>query len=53
MTNGKTANLAAFQTEEKRRRPDAGEILAERFARGEISDEEFEQRRRVLERTPA
>jgi len=27
----------------------AGEILAERFARGEISQEEFEQRKRVLE----
>ena len=34
------------------REPDAREILAERFARGEISDDEFEQRRRVLERTP-
>ncbi len=31
-------------------RPDAHEILAERFARGEISEEEFEQRKRVLER---
>ena len=28
--------------------PDAGEILAERFARGEISEEEFEERKRVL-----
>jgi putative membrane protein len=27
----------------------ASEILAARFARGEISQEEFEQRRRVLE----
>ena len=27
----------------------AVEILAERFARGEISQEEFEQRKRVLE----
>jgi putative membrane protein len=27
---------------------DATEILAERFARGEISEEEFEQRKRVL-----
>jgi putative membrane protein len=27
----------------------AGEILAARFARGEISEEEFEQRKRVLE----
>ena len=36
--------------EEKRSRSDAREILAERFARGEISEEEFEQRRRVLER---
>jgi len=32
--------------------PDAREILAERFARGEISQEEFEQRTRVLERQP-
>jgi uncharacterized membrane protein len=31
------------------RRPDAQGILAERFARGEISEEEFEQRKRVLE----
>ena len=31
------------------RRPEAKEILAERFARGEISQEEFEQRKRVLE----
>jgi putative membrane protein len=29
-------------------RPDARDILAERFARGEISQEEFEQRKRVL-----
>ncbi len=28
----------------------AREILAERFARGEISEDEFEQRKRVLER---
>lgn len=39
--------------DEKRRGPDAEEILAERFARGEISDDEFEQRRRVLERRPS
>jgi putative membrane protein len=32
--------------------PDAREILAERFARGEVSEEEFEQRTRVLERQP-
>lgn len=31
-------------------RPTAEEILAERFARGEISEEEFEQRRSVLGR---
>jgi len=31
-------------------RPDARAILEERFARGEISEDEFEQRRRVLER---
>ena len=30
---------------------DARQILAERFARGEISAEEFEDRRRVLEGT--
>ena len=29
--------------------PDARAILEERFARGEISKEEFEERRRVLE----
>lgn len=39
--------------EETRRGPDAREILAERFARGEISEEEFEQRKRVLERQPS
>jgi putative membrane protein len=37
------------QEEEKRSGPDALEILAERFARGEISEDEFDQRRRVLE----
>lgn len=31
------------------RRSDARWILEERFARGEISEDEFEQRRRVLE----
>jgi putative membrane protein len=31
----------------------ASDILAERFARGEISEEEFEQRRRVLENRPS
>lgn len=35
------------------RRPDAGAILEERFARGEISKEEFEERKRVLERDAA
>lgn len=35
---------------EKRRGSDAKEILAERFARGEISEDEFEERARVLER---
>ena len=34
--------------EDMRRGPDAREILAERFARGEISEDEFEQRMRVL-----
>jgi putative membrane protein len=37
--------------EEKRRGQEARDILAERFARGEISEDEFEQRRRVLERS--
>lgn len=32
---------------------DARDILAERFARGEISKEEFEERKRVLERHPS
>jgi putative membrane protein len=39
-----------YQGEGKSRAPDAKEILAERFARGEISEEEFEERGRVLER---
>jgi putative membrane protein len=30
----------------------ARDILAERFARGELSEEEFEQRKRVLEGYP-
>lgn len=34
-------------------RPNAPEILAERFARGEISQDEFEERRRVLEGRPS
>ncbi len=34
-------------------RPDAKAILEERFARGEISKEEFEERKRVLERGAA
>ena len=38
------------QGEGKHDRPDAREILSERFARGEISEDEFEQRRRALER---
>jgi putative membrane protein len=41
------------QREEKRSRPDAKEVLAERYARGEISEDEFELRRRVLERRPS
>jgi putative membrane protein len=36
--------------DERRSAPDAQEILAERFARGEISEDEFEERRHVLER---
>jgi putative membrane protein len=31
------------------KRSDARSILEERFAKGEISEDEFEQRRRVLE----
>lgn len=38
--------------EEKPRGPNAREILAERYARGEISEDEFEQRQRVLQRSP-
>jgi uncharacterized membrane protein len=34
-----------------KRSAEAGRILAERFARGEITEEEFEQRKRVLEGT--
>ena len=41
------------QRDERPSRADAGEILAERFARGEISEDEFEQRRRVLEHAPS
>lgn len=37
-------------TIEPTRRTDAREILAERYAKGEISEEEFEQRTRTLER---
>lgn len=33
---------------DEQRRPDPQEILAERFARGEISEDEFEQRRQYL-----
>lgn len=40
------------QGEDRHQRADARAILAERFARGEISEEEFEQRTRVLERQP-
>lgn len=35
------------------RRPGAREILEERFARGEISEEEFDERKRTLERASA
>lgn len=46
-------NNAVGSGEAKRNSADAGEILAERFARGEISEEEFEQRKRVLENRPS
>ncbi|HEX6207396.1 MAG TPA: SHOCT domain-containing protein [Actinomycetota bacterium] len=39
------------QGEQRRREPEARDILAERFARGEISEDEFEERRRVLDRS--
>ena len=39
--------------EEPRNGPTAQEILAQRFARGEMSEEEFEQRKRALERDAA
>ncbi|HEX6579890.1 MAG TPA: SHOCT domain-containing protein [Actinomycetota bacterium] len=38
------------QGEDRHQRSEAREILAERFARGEVSEEEFEQRTRVLRR---
>lgn len=41
------------QGEEPRTGAGAGDILAERFARGEISTEEFEERRKALERQPS
>lgn len=41
------------QGDGKRSEPDARKILAERFARGEISEDEYAQRKRVLERTPS
>lgn len=41
---------APMHGDEGRAASDARDILAERFARGEISEEEFAQRRRVLER---
>jgi uncharacterized membrane protein len=34
--------------EHSQNKRNAGEILAERFARGEVSEEEFEERKRVL-----
>lgn len=40
---------AARPSNEDRGRPTAEQILAERFARGEISEEEFQERRRVLD----
>ena len=47
------AHGEAASREESGRSHDAGDILAERFARGEISEEEFEQRKRVLEGHPS
>ncbi len=41
------------QIEDSPRGRTAQEILAQRFARGEISEEEFEQRKQVLEREVA
>lgn len=46
----RASGTRSSQQEGKQRRLDAREILAERFARGEISDDEFEQRKRILER---
>ncbi len=37
--------------EPKERGRDAMDVLEERFARGEIDEEEFENRRRILKRT--
>jgi putative membrane protein len=43
------SDARSSRREEKRSGADALGILAERFARGEISEDEFEQRKRVLE----
>jgi putative membrane protein len=43
------SDARSSRREEKRSGADALGILAERFARGEISEEEFEQRKRVLD----
>ena len=40
---------AVGSRDERRARPDALEILDERFARGEIDEDEYRQKRRVLD----
>ena len=43
--------LALRGSSERREHSDARDVLEERFAKGELSEEEFEQRMRVLERS--
>jgi putative membrane protein len=43
--------LVRSTSHDRDRRPSAYEVLDERFARGELSEDEYEQRRAVLQRT--
>lgn len=53
MSHGGSGHAGRDHVEHDQDQRKAGEILAERFARGEISEDEFEQRRRVLEHNPS
>ena len=48
----RSSGSGSSRQENKRSAPNAREILEERFARGEISEDEFETRRRVLGHQP-